>query len=81
LPDAEVPAFALAMRMVRDEYGAGVLVIDHNMALIMEVCERIYVLDGGRALAQGTPAEIRENIDVVSAYLGGGGVAVEEANV
>jgi branched-chain amino acid transport system ATP-binding protein len=80
LPDAEVPAFALAMRMVRDEHGAGVLVIDHNMALIMEVCERIYVLDGGRTLAQGTPAQIRENIDVVSAYLGGGGVAVEEAH-
>jgi branched-chain amino acid transport system ATP-binding protein len=80
LPDAEVPSFALAMRMVRDEYAAGVLVIDHNMALIMDVCDRLYVLDQGKTLAQGTPAEIRENIDVVSAYLGGGGVAVEEAH-
>jgi branched-chain amino acid transport system ATP-binding protein len=64
--------------MVRDEYGAGVLVIDPNMALIMDVCDRIHVLDQGRTLAEGTPAEIRANIDVVSAYLGGGGVAVEE---
>jgi branched-chain amino acid transport system ATP-binding protein len=68
------------VRVVRDEYGAGVLVIDHNMALIMDVCDRIHVLDQGRTLAQGTPAEIRANIDVVSAYLGGGGVAVEETH-
>ncbi len=76
LPDAEVPAFAAAVRMVRDEYGAGVLVIDHNMTLVMDVCDHLHVLDQGRTLAQGTPAEIRSNIDVVSAYLGGGGVTV-----
>jgi branched-chain amino acid transport system ATP-binding protein len=46
----------------------------------MDVCDRIHVLDQGRTLAQGTPAEIRANIDVVSAYLGGGGVAVEETH-
>jgi branched-chain amino acid transport system ATP-binding protein len=79
LPDAEVPAFSAAVRMVRDEYGAGVLVIDHNMTLMMDVCDRLHVLDQGRSLAEGTPAEIRANIDVVSAYLGGGGVRVEQA--
>jgi branched-chain amino acid transport system ATP-binding protein len=77
LPDSEVPSFARAVRMVRDEHGAGVLLIDHNMALIMDVCDRIHVLDQGRTLAEGTPAEIRANIDVVSAYLGGGGVTVD----
>jgi branched-chain amino acid transport system ATP-binding protein len=80
LPDSEVPSFALAVRMVRDEHGAGVLVIDHNMALIMDVCDRIHVLDQGRTLAEGTPTQIRANIDVASAYLGGGGVAVQEAH-
>jgi branched-chain amino acid transport system ATP-binding protein len=80
LPDSEVPSFARAVRMVRDEYGAGVLLIDHNMALIMDVCDRIHVLDQGRTLAEGTPGEIRANIDVVSAYLGGGGVTVEETH-
>jgi branched-chain amino acid transport system ATP-binding protein len=50
------------------------------MALIMDVCDRIHVLDQGRTLAEGTPAEIRANIDVVSAYLGGGGVTVEETH-
>jgi branched-chain amino acid transport system ATP-binding protein len=47
-----------------------VLLIDHNMALIMEICDRIHVLDQGRTLAEGTPAEIRDNLDVAAAYLG-----------
>jgi len=71
LQEAEVPDFAAVVRSVRDEHGAGVLLIDHNVALIMEVCDRIEVLDQGRTLASGTPAEIRENLDVTAAYLGG----------
>ncbi len=70
LPEPEVPDFADAVRLVRDERQAGVLLIDHNMALIMEVCDRIHVLDQGRTLAQGTPAEIRGSVDVAAAYLG-----------
>ena len=70
LPEAEVPAFAELVRSVRDEHDAGVLLIDHNMALIMGVCDRIQVLDQGRTLAEGSPAEIRENLDVAAAYLG-----------
>ena len=70
LPEAEVPDFAAVVRTVRDEYEAGVLLIDHNMALIMEVCDRIQVLDQGRTLAEGTPREIRDNLDVTAAYLG-----------
>jgi branched-chain amino acid transport system ATP-binding protein len=70
LPEPEVPDFAAVVRLVRDERKAGVLLIDHNMALIMEVCDRIHVLDLGRTLAQGTPAEIRNSVDVAAAYLG-----------
>ena len=70
LPEAEVPEFAAVLRSIRDDHGAGVLLIDHNMALIMDVCDRIHVLDQGRTLAAGAPAEIRENIDVGAAYLG-----------
>ena len=55
---------------VRDEHGAGVLLIDHNMALIMEICDRIHVLDQGTTLAEGAPVEIRANLDVAAAYLG-----------
>jgi branched-chain amino acid transport system ATP-binding protein len=70
LPEAEVPEFAAVVRSVRDEHGAGVLLIDHNMALIMEICDRIHVLDQGTTLAEGAPAEIRANLDVAAAYLG-----------
>jgi len=70
----DVSAFAQVIRSVRDSYDAGVLIVDHNMALIMEVCDRIEVLDQGRLIASGTPDEIRRNIDVAAAYLGASGV-------
>jgi branched-chain amino acid transport system ATP-binding protein len=74
LSDSDIESFASLVRRVRDDYGAGVLLVDHNMALIMDVCERIHVLDQGRTLAAGTPTEIRRNIDVTAAYLGSSGV-------
>ena len=70
LPEAEVPLFADAVRALRDDRDAGVLLIDHNMGLIMEICDRIHVLDQGRTLAEGTPVDIRANLDVAAAYLG-----------
>jgi len=73
LTEAEVPELAAVVRSVRDEHGAGVLLIDHNVTLILDVCDRIQVLDQGRTLAEGTPDEIRKNIDVANAYLGGSG--------
>ena len=75
LPEAEVPEFAAVVRSLRDDHGAGVLLIDHNMALIMDVCDRIQVLDQGETLAEGAPAEIRANLDVAAAYLGESAVA------
>jgi branched-chain amino acid transport system ATP-binding protein len=78
LPEAEVSDFAGAVRTVRDEHGVGVLLIDHNMALIMELCDRIHVLDQGRTLAEGTPDDIRANLDVAAAYLGESAVHEEE---
>ncbi len=75
LPEAEVPQFATLVRSVAAEHGAGVLLIDHNMALIMDVCDRIHVLDQGATIADGAPAEIRANLDVTAAYLGESAVA------
>jgi branched-chain amino acid transport system ATP-binding protein len=77
LPEAEVPEFAAVVRSVRDHHDAGVLLIDHNMALVMSVCDRIVVLDQGRTLADGTPGEIRGNLDVAAAYLGETAVVTE----
>jgi branched-chain amino acid transport system ATP-binding protein len=69
LPEAEVPGFATAVSMIRGR-GAGVLLVDHNVALVLEVCERIHVLDQGKTLAEGTPQEIRAHLGVAAAYLG-----------
>jgi branched-chain amino acid transport system ATP-binding protein len=70
MPESEAPQFAEVIRSVRDGRRGGVLLIDHNMPLVMAVCDRIHVLDQGRTLAAGTPGEIRANIDVAAAYLG-----------
>ncbi len=75
VPEAEVGELVDIVRAIREDFDAGVLLIDHNMALVMEVCDRIHVLDQGRTLAEGTPAEIRANLDVTSAYLGESAVA------
>jgi branched-chain amino acid transport system ATP-binding protein len=73
LSESDVDAFAVLLENVRSTYGASVLVVEHNVALIMRVCDEIHVLDGGRTLAVGSPEQIRENIDVTAAYLGSAG--------
>ena len=50
--------------------GTGILLIDHDVALVLDVCDYIYVLDFGRVIAEGDPAAIRANRDVADAYLG-----------
>ncbi|MBL4874712.1 MAG: ABC transporter ATP-binding protein [Rhodobacteraceae bacterium] len=57
------------IKRIRD-LGTSVLVIEHHMALIMEVCDRIVVLNFGSKIAEGTPSEIRDNKAVIDAYLG-----------
>lgn len=52
------------------EGGVSILLIDHDMGLVLEVCDYIYVLDFGQIIAEGTPTEIRANEAVIDAYLG-----------
>jgi branched-chain amino acid transport system ATP-binding protein len=56
---------------VRDKFNLTVILIEHDMSLVMGLCDRIFVLDYGTLIAEGTPDEIQNNQKVIKAYLGG----------
>ena len=70
LNETEAEHLRQAVQMIRARFGCGILVIEHNMALIMGLCDRVQVLEEGRTLALGTPAEVARDPEVRRAYLG-----------
>lgn len=58
------------IKFIRDKFNISILLIEHDMNLVMNVCERIYVLNFGMMLVQGKPEDIKNNKDVIKAYLG-----------
>jgi len=61
------------IRWIRKEFSLTILLIEHQMRLVMGICERLKVLDFGATIAEGLPVEIQNNAKVLEAYLGEGG--------
>lgn len=70
LNQTEVISILKIFRRMRQEYGTSILLVEHNMKAVMDICDRIVVLDYGVFLATGTPEEVQSNPDVIAAYLG-----------
>lgn len=72
LNEEETDAISKTIRSIRLDRGCGILVIEHDMRMIMGLCDRLYVLESGKSLAEGTPGEIQRDRRVIDAYLGTG---------
>jgi len=73
LAPAEAHALAALIRRIRDERGASIIMIEHVMPAVMSLSDRVVVLDHGKRIAEGTPAEVVRDPQVLAAYLGPGG--------
>lgn len=76
----ETEAFGPLIQTIRRELGASILIIEHDMPMVMSISNRIYCLEAGSVIAEGSPLEIRENPAVIASYLGTDDRAIERSN-
>jgi branched-chain amino acid transport system ATP-binding protein len=70
LNESESDDLLTTLPAITRDFGCGLLIIDHDMRLIMRLCDRLHVLNYGKTIGAGTPAQVRKNPDVIAAYLG-----------
>jgi ABC-type sulfate/molybdate transport systems ATPase subunit len=70
LDDAERLELSDALLNLSQRWGIGVLLVEHDVPMVMRTCQRIYALDLGKVIASGSPAEVRDNAQVIAAFLG-----------
>jgi len=70
LGDIETAELAHLVRRLADDWGIGVLLVEHDMNFVMSVCDELVVLDFGRKIGEGSPETVRNDPAVIAAYLG-----------
>jgi sulfate-transporting ATPase len=79
LDDHETTELGVLISRLAREWGIGIVLVEHDVDLVMDTCDRIVVLDAGRQIASGSPKDIRDSTAVVEAYLGAAELAPEGA--
>jgi ABC-type branched-subunit amino acid transport system ATPase component/ABC-type branched-subunit amino acid transport system permease subunit len=75
----EAEAFGPLLRRIRDELGCSIVIVEHDMPLLMGLCDRVYAMEAGRVIAEGTPEAVRNDPHVIATYLGTDEVAVNRS--
>jgi ABC-type branched-subunit amino acid transport system ATPase component len=77
----ETEAFGPLIRSIQQDLGSSILIIEHDMPMVMSISDRIYCLEAGAVIAEGTPLEVRNNPAVIASYLGTDERAINRSEV